>query len=153
PPAPVPTPESSKPAASASTATTGDCPVAQVNDMPLYLSDLERISKSKEERLQPVPGEPKEKTVFQMRYQFLDHMVIRETLRQEAKLRKITATDSDVNEWMTKAGPFGKPETSGAMFAELAGLTEQQFKDQIRINLQVQKLVDQEVFNEKSLVS
>lgn len=124
-----------------------DCPVAQVGDADIRLGDLVRICADKESRMIGVPGMSREDQVRRIRYQILDTLLVRETLRQEAVRRGVEVADKEVTEWLDRAGTMADPAVAASMYPELAGLSEDGFREEVRTNLSIRRLMNLEVFD------
>jgi len=111
--------------------------VARVGNAYIYLSDLLRSSRDDEARAVPVPGLSQEQLVFRIRYERLDRLVVRETLRQEAVEMDIQVTDEEVEAWINDAGSWGTPEVLGRYYPWLRGLSGEEFREAVRVDMMV----------------
>lgn len=114
-----------------------DCPVAEVGGATILYSDLERSCRDDENRVVPVPGMSREALIFRIRYERLDRLVVRETLRQEGLEMGIEISDERVDGWLREAGELGGAEFMGNLYPWLRGLSEARFREEVRTDLLV----------------
>jgi hypothetical protein len=119
-----------------------DCVVARVDGREIMLSQLLRVTRSKEERLVIPPNVTRESTVRRLRYDNLDQLVVQETLRQEARRREVRVTDREVDNWF-EATKIDSPKTLERMYPELKGMDQGRFREAIRDNLAVRKMMEE----------
>ncbi len=119
-----------------------DCVVARVDGREIMLSQLLRVTRPKEERLVIPPNNSYESIVKRLRYDHLDQLVVQETLRQEARRRGIKVTDREVDNWI-EATKIDSPEMLEKRYPELAGMDEAKFREAIRDNLAIRKMMEE----------
>jgi parvulin-like peptidyl-prolyl isomerase len=119
-----------------------DCVVARVEGREISLSQLLRVTRSKEKRLVIPPNVPYESMVKRLRHDHLDQLVVQETLRQEVHRRGIKVTDREVENWL-EATKIDNPKALEQTYPELVGMSVGDFREAVRDNLAIRKLMEE----------
>jgi peptidyl-prolyl cis-trans isomerase C len=119
--------------------------VALVNGTVITRSDYD-TEMGRFERQMAMSGQaPNPAEMSEMKTRVLDGLIDRELLKQEAKKQGITVDDNDVNQQMTTLKQkFGSEKEYTDTLAKM-NLTEADLKAQLRQDLAIKKLIDQQI--------
>jgi peptidyl-prolyl cis-trans isomerase C len=123
-----------------------DKTVATVDGEVILMSEYEKRAKPILEEYEKLPtGPDKEIRIKELKEKILDQMIDEKVLIHEAKRMKINVTRKEVQDGIEEIKKrFTKEEEYNQELAR-QGLTEEKFKEQVKEQLMVIKLIDQEV--------
>lgn len=123
----------------------GDEPVARVNGVPIFQSDLDRFVEDNRRRLAQQGRQLSEEDQLMLREQVLGGLINREVLLQEAADLGLEPSESAVDGQMSNIrGQFDSDEAFQNAL-EQQNLTETALRENIRVQLAIDRLVQQEV--------
>lgn len=123
----------------------GDEPVARVNGVPIFQSELDRFVEDNRRRLAQEGRQLNDEDQVMLREQVLGGLINREVLLQEAAELGLEATEPAIESQMANIrGQFDSDEAFREAL-EQQNLSETALRDNIRVQLAIDRLVQQEV--------
>lgn len=119
--------------------------VAIVNGTAIVQSDLDRGMEGVMQRRARSGAPMDEAQMKTVRMDVLNNLINRELLNQESKKEKITVTDEQVNEKLSKIKQRFKGDAEFKEMLTKMKLTEAQIKTQLKEDLAIQTLIDKQV--------
>jgi peptidyl-prolyl cis-trans isomerase C len=132
-----------KPAAPTDGAKTGK--VAVVNGTVITRADYDRELSRFERQMTMSGRSPNPAEMTEMKQRVLEGLVDRELLKQESKKQGITVSDADVSQQVTALRQKFSTEKEFSDTLARMNLTEDGLKSQLRQDLIIRKLIDQQV--------
>ncbi|MFP4408075.1 MAG: peptidylprolyl isomerase [Spirochaetaceae bacterium] len=126
----------------------GDEPVARVNGVPIFQSELERFVENNRRQMAQQGRELSEEDMVMVREQVLSGLINREVLLQQAGELDLHAQEAAVETQMSNIrGQFGSDEEYENALSQ-QNLTEEELRDNIETQLTINQLLQQEVYSE-----
>ena len=119
--------------------------VAIVNGVPIFQSDLDRGMEGVIQRRARTGAPMDEAQLKTIRMDVLNNLINRELLNQESKKQKITITDAQVNDKLSKIKERFKGDAEFKEMLTKMKLSEAQIKTQLKEDLAIQALIDKQV--------
>lgn len=119
--------------------------VAIVNGTPIVQSDLDRGMEGVIQRRARSGAPMDEEQLKTIRMDVLNNLINRELLNQESKKQKITITDQEVNDRLSKIKQRFKDDAEFKEMLTKMKITEAQIKVQLKEDLAIQTLIDKQV--------
>ncbi len=125
-----------------------DEPVARVNGVPIFQSELERFVENNRRQMAQQGRQLSEQDMVMVREQVLSGLINREVLLQQAGELDLRAQEAAVETQMGNIrSQFGSDEEYENALSQ-QNLTEEELRDNIQVQLTIDRLLQQEVYSE-----
>ncbi len=120
-------------------------PIAVVNGEPILMYEFSRLDQAARKQIEQLPADKREGKIKEARTMIIDQLVDERLMLQEAKKKNLRVTKLDLDDGVREVRQRFPTETEFQKELEKEGMTEMQFRQRIKDQLLVKKLLDQEI--------